>query len=178
MKAKVKRQVVFTFFRICQTFNIIVAVVLQFCIRKQARMNVKDIEVALKKLKESSDDFKSFVLYQQLSTQLETTTERSRVTSMSEEALLDVPGFSRYTINEIKNTISHKRAGSKLTAQKTKRLKPIPSLRKIGMGNWRVRGKVWFFPPEICFILRKIKTEKGQSVQIYTHCILISCCAR
>ena len=92
-------------------------------------MNVADIENALISLKEESEDFKSSVLYQQLREQLEKVTWRSSVTSVADETLLSVPGFSKYTINEIRLHINEKQEASKM-ASVSNRLKPIPSLRR------------------------------------------------
>ena len=100
-------------------------------------MLVISIVAALTKLKTEAEEFKMTVLYQQCLNRLGKYSE----TSITEEELGEIPGFSEYVINEIKQKATDKRKAKddentdsrkKLKENENqvfKRTKPIQSLR-------------------------------------------------
>ena len=101
------------------------------------KMLVISIVAALTKLKSEAEEFKMTVLYQQCLNRLGKYSE----TSITEEELGEIPGFSEYVINEIKQKATDKRKAKddentdsrkKLKENENqvfKRTKPIQSLR-------------------------------------------------
>ena len=85
---------------------------------KQLTMLVKAIELALNNMKKETDKHKHQVLFQQCLNRL----SMIRENFISEESLLEVPGFSEYVIRQIKNRIDippeHANLGKKRKPEK------------------------------------------------------------